>query len=67
MDLKVYHKRGNFHWAKLSWYPQCMDFHGITFVVQLGTNICLYLEQKIHRKNFCASLKDCENHESLAQ
>ena len=29
-----YHKGANFHWAKLSRYPQYMDFHGNTFAVQ---------------------------------
>ena len=62
-----FYKRGNFHWAKLSRYPQYMDFHGNIFAVQLGTNICLCLELNIHRKNFRASLKDCENHKSLPQ
>ena len=29
-----YRKRGNFHWTKFLRYPQYMDFHSNTFVVQ---------------------------------
>ena len=41
-----------------------MDFRGNTFAVQGQGTIYVYLEEKIHRKNFCASSK---NHESLAR
>ena len=42
--LCVYSKRkqGNFHWAKLSRYPQYMDFHGNTFAVQGQGPIYVY-------------------------
>ena len=30
----VYCKQGKFCWAKLSQYPQYMDFHGNSFAVQ---------------------------------
>ena len=52
------------HWAKLSQYPQYMDFHGNTFAVQGQDTYILYLELKIHRKNFHATLS---NHKCLAQ
>ena len=30
----IYHIRGKFRWAKLSWYSYYMDFPGNTFAVQ---------------------------------
>ena len=64
----TYRKRGKFHWAKLLWYPQYTAIHGNTFAVQSqGAHILLYLEQKIHRKNFHTSLKKPRKCESLAQ
>ena len=40
----THHKLGKFHWAKLSQYPQLMDFLSNTFAVQgQGTYAILYL------------------------
>ena len=60
----TYRKWGKFCWAKLSRYSHYMDFPGYTFAMQDEGAYVLYLEQKIHGKNFCTLHK---NRESLAQ
>ena len=49
--------RESFAELKLSRYSHYMDFPSNTFAVQGQGTYMLYLEQKIHRKNFCALLK----------
>ena len=47
--MAKYPKRGNFHWAKLSQYPQYpqyMDFHGNTFTVQGQGPVYVYTWSK---------------------
>ena len=66
-SVNLYHKRGTFAGLKFRGiHAQYMDFRGNTFTVEgQGTiYICLYFEQKIHRKNFHNSLK---NRKILAQ
>ena len=53
----LYRKQGKFQWAKLSRYSHYMDFTSNTFAVQGQGAYMLYLEQKIHGKNFCPLLK----------
>ena len=53
----LYRKWEKFHWAKLSRYYHYKDFPGNNFAVQGQGAYMLYLEQKIHGKNFCALLK----------
>ena len=62
---EILHKRGNFCLAKLLWYPQYVyRFFAVTHSWYKAREQCmLYLEQNIHRENFCASLK---NRKSLA-
>ena len=64
----VYCKQGKFCRAKLSRYPQYMDFRGNS--LRYKAKVLIYyvcLEQKIHRKNIRASLKTCKNLENSAQ
>ena len=60
--LPIFHSektycKWEFCWAKLSQYSHYMDFSGNTIAMQDQGTYMLYLEQKIHGKNFCTLLK----------
>ena len=67
----MYHKRGKIRWAKLSWIPPNVVFHGKTFAVPYVCNNAtiqsIYNINKDSWENFRSALENSENHKSLAQ
>ena len=61
---KAYRVRGKIRWAKHSWFQPYEAFPRNTFAVPWPEVFIIWVKLNIHGK---VSLKNCENHESLAQ
>ena len=65
-DNPVYHKWGEIHWAKHSWFQPYEDFHR-NICCSLASSIYYLTIAKYPQENFRGTLKNHENHGSLAQ